>query len=113
MLNSSGFDSELALDALNEENLSQIEAYIQSHDKDIFIDLSCCHAVTYRMQEKFQFVPGHRALILKIPEKMHSTSSSVTLSMIYKQLIDRTSSLPMMTSLQKEFLRTIVINEDK
>lgn len=113
VLGVSGFDNEFALEALNEENLSQAELYAHSNHKDVINDLSCCHAATYRMQSQFQFVPGHRAFILSLPEKLQAESHAVTLTMICEQLIDRSSSLPMLSELLKEFLRTAVKNEHK
>lgn len=117
VLEVSGFDSEFALEALNEENLTQSELHVHSYHKDVINNLSCCHSDTYRMQEKFQFVPGHRAFILSLPGKLQANPNAVTgpvtLGMICEQLINRSSSLPMLTELLKEFLRTSVKNEHK
>lgn len=39
-----------------------------NEDKKTIQELTCCHSDHYKAQDQFQFLPGHRAVILKIPD---------------------------------------------
>lgn len=113
ILQKSGYDSEMSLTALNENNLSEIELHIQKNHREIFTNLDCCHSQTYRNQREFKLLPGHKGFILKIPEKLNSNPRPHSLSMICQQLVERSSGLPTITNLLKELLEVAVKNENK
>lgn len=88
ILGKCAYDSEMSLSELNEINLLRIESFAQESLRYVIDGLNCCHSETYRNQNIFQFIPGHRAFILAIPEKLKSNSAPVTLSILCQQLIE-------------------------
>lgn len=65
-----------ALLELNEEKVLEIENYINETDRSVIESLSCCHSDTYKRQNRFTFLPGHKCLILTIPKDINSMNES-------------------------------------
>lgn len=49
--------------------MEEIESYIQKNRKNVD-SLQCCFAKDYQEQDKFEFLPGHKSIILNIPEQI-------------------------------------------
>lgn len=73
ILNENGFTSELSLLSIDDEMLKNVEKYTNEFLKVVINDLDCCHSAAYKSQiaeKKFQFAPGHKALILQLPRQL-------------------------------------------
>lgn len=107
----------MSLLGLNEESLVSVESFAQKSLQHLIKQLNCCHSEIYRNQTEFQFIPGHKSLILKIPEKLELAkkldSRPVSLSALCQHMIDRISDMPMTSTLFNEFLKTVVMNENR
>lgn len=69
LLLASGFNTLLSLSNINIEIIREVETYINKNrchlDK-----LNCCFAKEYREQTHFEFLPGHKNILLNIPEQI-------------------------------------------
>lgn len=63
ILISSGYDNQQSLKCLNDTSLIKLEKYVGKHHW-ITEKLSCDHAISYKTSSKFEFLPGHKALLL-------------------------------------------------
>lgn len=54
---------------INEEKILEIEIFLTAH-YDYVNDLQCCQSEHYKKLEVFHFLPGHRTLILSIPDQI-------------------------------------------
>lgn len=64
-----GFDTISSLSNLNEKSIVEIEQYL-STKKGVIAKLNCCYSDEYKNLEKFEFLPGHKAIILAIPDML-------------------------------------------
>lgn len=64
-----GYNKLLALGEIDENKLTIIEEHINKN-RDLIESSTCCYNEDYKKQEKFSFLPGHRATILGIPQKI-------------------------------------------
>lgn len=77
ILNESGFNTKLTLETLNSEYIKQIEFFFNANYEKL------CHGLSgsiYENIEPFSIVPGHRALIERIPQfiaKIKTDCSSI------------------------------------
>lgn len=69
-----GFDSEFAIKCINENNLDALKGCV---DKNFIKTLNCAHLNFYMAQEKFELLPGHRALTLEWSKRMNQTSNQI------------------------------------
>lgn len=69
LLIEAGVDKVLSLRSINEETILQIEQFLTAN-KQIVNKLNCCYSEWYKQQECFQFLPGHRTIILAIPNQI-------------------------------------------
>lgn len=65
ILNDTGFDSEIALLELNEVNILNIEEFVQKNPVIL-------KETIYENRIPFKFLPGHRALLLAIPNRLNN-----------------------------------------
>lgn len=66
---------------MNEDRLFELEDYVQKYLRKILTELTCSHSETYLniSKEKFNFLPGHRKLILNL-KSTFCTKRTSTLS---------------------------------
>lgn len=69
LLISSGYSVNSSLANLNEKRIEEIEQYLNSN-KYIIRNLECCYSEEYKALDKFQFLPGHKTVILAIPDML-------------------------------------------
>lgn len=69
LLTAAGFDTILSLSGIDEEKIKEIEVFLTSN-KQFVNELKCCQSEWYKELEHFQFLPGHKAIILALPEKI-------------------------------------------
>lgn len=77
LLFSAGYDRNSNLASLNAEKIEEIEKHLNL-DKDIIENLDCCYSEEYKKLNEFRFLPGHKALILMIPDLIGVSKNVVT-----------------------------------
>lgn len=69
LLTATGFDSLLSLSQIDNETIRELEGYLNRNRKH-FDSLQCCFAEEYRGQATFEFLPGHKSILLGIPQRI-------------------------------------------
>lgn len=54
---------------IDENSLTKVEEHVTNH-RNIVNELNCCFSDTYKAQDDFRFIPGHRSAILAIPAQI-------------------------------------------
>lgn len=62
--------------------MADIEAYLTEHRSLWINDLTCCQSEDYKNQTTFQFLPGHKTIVLNIPEQIKQMSVVEQLSIV-------------------------------
>lgn len=70
LLERAAYDKLNSLKAIDTTKLEDIEAYLLEHRSSWINDLSCCKSEDYKKQTKFHFLPGHKSIVLTIPEQI-------------------------------------------
>lgn len=68
ILSLSGYNTLSSFRKINSESITQIERTINTYFREQICELTCCHSAYYINQKEFEFLPGHRDLILSLPE---------------------------------------------
>lgn len=77
----SGFDSMFSVNQLCENNIKEMENFIQTNRTQILTLLNEANDMReYENQKKFQFLPGHRNILLDLPECIKHMRSDVSCS---------------------------------
>lgn len=65
-----GFNTFSSLNKISVQNINEIEEYINkgTSGRDLIQSFDCCYNQTYKDQSQFSFLPGHRAVLLAIPD---------------------------------------------
>lgn len=78
----------MSLKEMNEIKIVEIEKFL-TENKQIIHELECCYSKYYKQLDTFTFLPGHRSIILTIPEKLiRSKIESRSNEELKKLLID-------------------------
>lgn len=64
ILISCGYDTMNSIQNLSHEGIAIIENHINSGNRKVITELSCCHSEFYIKQNTFHFLPGHRDFLL-------------------------------------------------
>lgn len=77
----SGYDTMLSLKYICEESITEIEKLIQKHKNKILFDDNNMHDYLYhyKRQDKFAFLPGHRSILLDLPQSIKKMQLENTL----------------------------------
>lgn len=75
ILTEAGYDTKSAIKTLNSDKISDIERHV-NHNRDRYRDI--LKKTRYENCEVFQFLPGHTALILTLPEYIPQLQSQTT-----------------------------------
>lgn len=70
LLKKSGYDRLNSLSMIDEVRIIEIEAHLQENRDSWINEMNCCNSTYYRQVAIFRFLPGHRATILSIPDKI-------------------------------------------
>lgn len=72
------YDSFNTLRELNAQKICEIEKCVVDCGEKLVSELDCCHSNTYKNLKSFKLLPGHRALLLDLPNHIptHSNASS-------------------------------------
>lgn len=69
ILIASGFNTIASLRCLNEQTINNIEEFMKDN-RNLIDQLNCCNNEQYKMQHEFRLLPGHRAIIMNMPEQL-------------------------------------------
>lgn len=69
LLVESGFNTLMALEKIGDAELAKIEEHINMRP-ELLNDLQCCYSNIYRSQNVFQFLPGHKSMILSMKNQI-------------------------------------------
>lgn len=100
-----GFENRASLENINDTNLQMMEEYIKNN-RNCLENLPECHRNKYQSQAEFNFLPGHRVLLLNLPQicKLERAESRSD---------DRIADNPAFSTMLKELIRTAVQNSNK
>lgn len=73
----SGYDSELCVKNLDEGKLIEVEKFIEDSRREILDEITCCFSDVYKKIKPFRFVPGHKILILELPNVIRENKETV------------------------------------
>lgn len=75
LLEKAAYDRLCSLKAIDAAKIVDIEAYLSEHRLSWINDLTCCQSEDYKKQTTFHFLPGHKSIVLNIPEQIKQMSS--------------------------------------
>lgn len=76
ILNVSGYDCLASISELNEQKICELEQHITIHELNVIANLTCCHSEKYKKQQRFNFLPGHRATLRILPDAVEKILAS-------------------------------------
>lgn len=98
ILSFTAYDCVNSLRLLDAEKVAEIERYVSEFGRCIIDNLDCCHSDKYKNQKTFKFLPGHRSILMSLPQKIEINNdkkldqlkekNSDVYSVILTQLID-------------------------
>lgn len=65
-----GYDNEISIENIKDSDMESIEKHINKYHRNIFDFLSCCNCDTYKSQDNFQILPGHRLFISNLSRQL-------------------------------------------
>lgn len=69
LLELAGYDTLSSLANIDEKKVKCVEEHLDA-DKTPIQKLECCCSSEYKQLEKFQFLPGHKTIIISIPDEL-------------------------------------------
>lgn len=130
-----GFDNLMSIEALCESDIDNIENYVNKKLCGAF-NFECCHSTTYLEDIKngrFEFVPGHKSLILNLKKEITSAKTLQVLPQSdlesnfwveLEDIIERVKKVtkglakgeqiePALSNILSEFIKTAITNSNK
>lgn len=80
LLISGAYDLGSSLSKLNESKIHSLEEHLNVNGGETIDGLNCCYSNEYKSMEKFSFLPGHKSIILDIPNMLNSKRGANLLS---------------------------------
>lgn len=94
-----GFVTLSSLRGINTSTVAEIEDHMQCYGRTIIQNLFCCSSQSYKAQNKFKLLPGHRAFILELPKYVPEQSTKIavhaidpTFSFVLQKMIETAQS---------------------
>lgn len=69
LLSDAGYDTLSRLKNIDEEKVKCVEEFLAAN-KTLVDKLKCCHSSVYKQLEHFQFLPGHKTVIMSLPDEI-------------------------------------------
>lgn len=107
LLKKAGYDRLNSLSKINTARISEIEAHLDKN-REWVNELNCCNSEYYKQILVFQFLPGHKATILDIPEQiqqMCDNAGSVKSVAVVNVLTDQRSDDDIIRGLVSNMLK--------
>lgn len=60
---------------MDAKTVADMENYIADTGAELIASLDCCNAASYKSQQRFYFLPGHKSAILSIPSQIKNMDS--------------------------------------
>lgn len=102
---------------MNNDRLLQLENYVEKHLSNTVMDLKCTHSETYSniLKEKFEFLPGHRKLVLNFKSLFLLTDTStmsklVMFPMHFENILEELKESAALSGLLKEIIESALKN---
>lgn len=97
LMNAAGYDTLQALSEINEEKIKEIEFFLTSNIQ-LVKKLTCCRSDYYTQLQTFQFLPGHRAMIMALPDQIKQMKNEKTKKKHENELENRPTRGPKNTN---------------
>lgn len=68
ILIASGYDTIFSVKNIDSEKIVEIENHVNVYARDLIQNFDCCHHEFYKGLNEFKFLPGHKDLILSLPQ---------------------------------------------
>lgn len=95
LLKECGYCTSATLHEFTQDDIAEMEKFIEINCKDLISKLNCCNATSYKNQKVFKFLPAHRKFVLSLNAKYQKTknNSSASKSSIQSNTIKQFSQL--------------------
>lgn len=84
-MQSAAYDTLNSLKAITTEKIQEIEDYLTQNRSTWFDELDCCKSEDYKKQTEFSFLPGHKTIVLMIPEQIKQMSDAKQIATVAKK----------------------------
>lgn len=115
ILLSSGYDNYLSIKNIGENDILLIENYANRKLSDVIKNLNCCFSDIYKVdieKKQFQFVPGHRSIMLNFCEYA-SPNEPFTYLKNLEEMCTSLKNQPEFSNLLKELMESALRNFKK
>lgn len=83
-----GYDTFTSIQNITLQDIFEMQQFINDHFRETTKNFTCCHADFYKNQNKFKFLPGHKALIVALPKLIENQEQRCKLCMKKTKLND-------------------------
>lgn len=85
LLERAAYDTLNSMKAIDTAKICDIEAYLMEHRSTWIDDIRCCKSEEYKKQTTFHFLPGHKTILLAIPEQIKQMSGAKQTTKVSKK----------------------------
>lgn len=121
-----GYDTMLSLQNITMETVNHIEKHVNKHFSNIVQEFDCCHGTFYKNQTVFEFLPGHRDMLITLSRALsknqvedknepQSNSMSNFLNQAFNSCFNFTQAVenhPSLPVILKEMIKTALRNAE-